>query len=100
MTGKTILIFKGGEESNPGNWRPITLSSILYRIIFGRISQAIMDFESRPKRTILSMAQKGFVHRINGCSEHVEFSSMAINRAMTTGNIFYMITLDMKDAFG
>jgi hypothetical protein len=99
-TGKTILIFKGGEANNPGNWRPITLTSILYRIIFGRISQAIMDFESRPKRTILSMAQKGFVPRINGCGEHVAMANMAINRAMTSGNILYMMALDMKDAFG
>jgi hypothetical protein len=25
-TGKTILIYKGGEENNPANWRPITLN--------------------------------------------------------------------------
>jgi hypothetical protein len=48
-TGKTILIFKGGETTNPGNWRPITLTSIIHRIVFGRLSQVIMDFESRPK---------------------------------------------------
>jgi hypothetical protein len=59
-----------------------------------------MDFESRPKRTILSMAQKGFVPRINGCGEHVAIANMAINRAMTSGNILYMMALDMKDAFG
>jgi hypothetical protein len=46
------------------------------------------------------MAQKGFVPRINGCGEHVAMANMAINRAMTTGNILYMMALDMKDAFG
>jgi hypothetical protein len=70
-TGKTILIFKGGEPSGPGNWRPITLTSIIYRIVFGRLSQVIMVFENRPKRTILSMAQKVFVRRINVCGEHI-----------------------------
>jgi hypothetical protein len=56
-TAKTILIYKGDEESNPGNWRPITLTSVIYRVIFGRISQVIMDMEDRPnKRTILSIS--------------------------------------------
>jgi hypothetical protein len=99
-TGKTILIFKGGDPANAGNWRPIILTSIIYRIVFGRLSQVIMDFESRPKRTILSMAQKGFIPRINGCGEHIAVANMAINRAMTTGKILYMMALDMKDAFG
>jgi hypothetical protein len=30
----------------------------------------------------------------------VAMANMAINRAMTTGNILYMMALDMKDAFG
>jgi hypothetical protein len=37
--GKTILLYKAGDDQNPANYRPITLTSILYRIIFGRISQ-------------------------------------------------------------
>jgi hypothetical protein len=37
--GKTILLHKTGDAENPANYRPITLTSILYRIIFGRISQ-------------------------------------------------------------
>jgi hypothetical protein len=49
-TAKTILIYKGGDENNPGNWRPITLTSIIYRVIFGRISQVIMDMEDRPNK--------------------------------------------------
>jgi hypothetical protein len=48
------MIFKGGEESNSGNWSPIRLTSVIYRVHLGRLSQAIMDFECKPKRTILS----------------------------------------------
>jgi energy-converting hydrogenase Eha subunit C len=99
-TGKIILIFKGGEATNQGNWRPITLVSIIYNIVFGRISQVILDFESRPKRIILSMAQKGFVTRINGCGEQIAIANMAINPAMTSRNILYMMALDMRDEFG
>jgi hypothetical protein len=59
-----------------------------------------MDFENRPKRTILSLVQKGFVPRINGCGEHIAVANIAINRAMTTGKILDMMALDMKDPFG
>jgi hypothetical protein len=27
--GKTIMIYKGEEEDDPMNWRPITLTSVL-----------------------------------------------------------------------
>jgi hypothetical protein len=59
-----------------------------------------MDFESRPKRTILSMTQKRLVPRINECGEHVAIANMSIYRGMTTGKILYLMALDMKDAFG
>jgi hypothetical protein len=64
--GKTILIFKAGDPNDPGNWRPITLTSVVYRIIFGRISQSLLQFENRSiKRSILIMSQKCFVPRVN-----------------------------------
>jgi hypothetical protein len=44
-TRKTILIYKGLGENKPDNWRPITLTSVICRIVFGRLSQATMDYE-------------------------------------------------------
>jgi hypothetical protein len=99
--GKTILIHKTGDPNDPGNWRPITLTSVVYRIIFGRISQCLMQFEnSTIKRGLLNMSQKGFIPRINGCGEHISLANMAINRAMTEHRILYILALDMRDAFG
>jgi hypothetical protein len=99
--GKTILIFKAGDPNDPGNWRPSTLTSVVYRIIFGRISQSLLQFENRSiKRSILSMSQKGFVPRVNGCGEHISLANMAINRAMTERRTLYILALDMRDAFG
>jgi hypothetical protein len=50
---KTILIYKGGDENNPVNMRPITRTSVIHRIIFGRISQVIMDMEDCPMKRII-----------------------------------------------
>jgi hypothetical protein len=38
-TGKTILIHIAGNINNPCNWRPITLTSAIYRILFRSIAQ-------------------------------------------------------------
>jgi hypothetical protein len=40
---RTILLYKEGERSNPGNWRPITVTSVIYRAIFCRIAQALHE---------------------------------------------------------
>jgi hypothetical protein len=99
--GKTILIYKTGDVNDPGNWRPITLTSVIYRIIFGRIAQVMMSMENRSvRRGLLSISQKGFVPRVNGCGEHIAVANMAINRAMTTHQTLFMLALDMRDAFG
>jgi hypothetical protein len=35
---RTILLYKEGERSNAGNWRPITVTSVVYRAILCRIA--------------------------------------------------------------
>jgi hypothetical protein len=99
--GKNDLDTQTGDPNDPGNWPSITLTSVIYRIIFGRISQCLMQFENRSiKRGLLSMSQKGFIPRINGCGEHISLANMAINRAITERRILYILALDMRDAFG
>jgi hypothetical protein len=75
--GKTILIHKAGDPNDPGNWRPITLTSVIYRIIVGRIAQVMISNENRAiRRGLLSLSQKGFVPRVNGCGEHIAVANM------------------------
>jgi hypothetical protein len=31
---RNILLFKGGEEKDNKNWRPIPITSIMYRLVF------------------------------------------------------------------
>jgi hypothetical protein len=61
----------------------------------------MMSNENRSvRRGLLSLSQKGFVPRVNGCGEHIAGANMSINRAMTTRKVLYMLALDMRDAFG
>jgi hypothetical protein len=61
----------------------------------------MMSNENRSvRRGLLSLSQKGFVPRVNGCGEHIAVANMAINRAVTTRKVLYMLALDMRDAFG
>jgi hypothetical protein len=92
---------QAGDVNDPGNWRHITLSSVIFRIIFGRLAQVMTSNENYSvRRGILSLSQKGFVPRVNGCGEHIAIANKAINRAMTTPKVLYMMVLDMCDAFG
>jgi hypothetical protein len=40
---RAILLYKDGERENPGNWRPITVTSVIYRALFCRIAQALHE---------------------------------------------------------
>jgi hypothetical protein len=91
--GKTIMLSKGGDVDNPLNWRPITLTSILYRTIFGRIAKEFMRYDEREGRTIFFKGQKGFVPGIGRCSQHTFMANAEINHAITERRQFYISTL-------
>jgi hypothetical protein len=41
---RVILIYKGDDREDPGNWRQITITSVRYRIVFCRIADALHIF--------------------------------------------------------
>jgi hypothetical protein len=99
--GKTISIHKAGTVNDTGNWRLITFTSVINRIIFGRIAQVMMSNEKvSVRKGLLSLSQKGFIPRVNGCGEHIAVANMAICRAMSSRKILYLLALDMHDSFG
>jgi hypothetical protein len=99
--GKTILLHKGGGEQDSANWSPITLTSILYRILFGRLTQEILLIMN-PKigDSLFDKAQKGFVPGVSGCTEHIAQANMAMNIANSNRRGLYILAIDLKDAFG
>jgi hypothetical protein len=74
--GKVVMLPKPCDETEkdkPGNWRPITLTSILYRIVFGKIAEYFQFIHKRKTHDgneIVCYEQKGFIKNINGCCEH------------------------------
>lgn len=55
QSGRTILIFKSGDPNSLKNWRPITIFSILRRIIERALERKIRPFVE------LSTCQRGFI---------------------------------------
>jgi hypothetical protein len=58
---RTILLYKDGERKNPGNWRPMTVTSVIYREIFCRITQSLHETHELQGISIFDIEQKGFV---------------------------------------
>jgi hypothetical protein len=46
------MLSKDGNANNPMNLKPITLTSIIYRKIFGRIAKKFMRFDNREEKTV------------------------------------------------
>jgi hypothetical protein len=78
------------------------LTSILYRIVFGRIAEY---FQLHKKKTfdgdgIVCKEQKGFIKNINGCCEHSAKLNYLIADAARHRKKLSLAALDCRDAFG
>jgi hypothetical protein len=97
---KAILLYKDGERSNPGNWRPITVTSVIYRAIFCRISRSLHKAHELQGISMFDIEQKGFVPGRAGCVEHTAVANTIIKDAVEKKKQLYILSLDLRDAFG
>jgi hypothetical protein len=97
---RTILIHKGGDVNDIKNWRPITITSVIYRLCFCRFAQSIRTVYANEGKTICDENQKGFVPGIDGCGEHIAIANELINNAVRKDESIYVLALDLRDAFG
>jgi hypothetical protein len=97
---RTILIYKAGDRNDPGNWRPITITSILYRIMFCIIADALHVVHEENGINICDKEQKGFIPKRAGCIEHTAETNAIINDAVRKKTPLYILSLDLRDAFG
>lgn len=96
---RTILLFKKGDPNDLKNWRPLTITSCLYRTWTCAISNCLQCIHSQDTR-ILDQNQKGFTRGINGCTEHSNMITEIIADANRNRKDIYLVSLDLRDAFG
>ena len=95
-TARVTPIFKCGDKEDLGNYRPISIISLIARVFEKLLYQQLHEFLSR--RKILNMHQWGFRSLHSTALALIDCTSdwlININRGMTNFTIF----LDIKKAF-
>ena len=95
---KTVMLYKKGDPNLTRSWRPITITSTLYRILMCHISRSMQTLNDK-KRFICSQ-QKGFMKIPAGAAEHIINADEMIHHAARHHRSIYIVTIDFKDAFG
>ena len=95
---KTIMLYKKGDPDSPRAWRPITLSSTLYRITMCHIARVLQTVNS--SRRFISPQQKGFVRTPSGIIEHTQVLQELTSDACRVKKSLYYTFIDLRDAFG
>jgi hypothetical protein len=97
-SSRTVLIYKKGDEMLLKNWRPLTITSCLYRVWTCALAHCLQEVNQENK--IFDPNQKGFIRGIDGCLEHSNMISEVIADSNRSRRNLYIITIDLKDAFG
>jgi hypothetical protein len=73
---------------------------VMYRITFGIIANYIQAVNAEHNSRIISPQQKGFIKKVEGCSEHISKNSLLLAHAITNKKPICIAAIDCKDAFG
>jgi len=96
-TTRTVMLYKKGDANKPENWRPIGITSTVYRIFTCSIARSITNINR--KTPIFNDAQKGFISG-NGCSEHITILNELCYNATRTESEIHLMAIDFSNAFG
>ena len=89
-------IFKKGKKSEPGNYRPVSLTNVIGKIMERVVKKGIMEYVD--KNRILANSQHGFRSGRSVQTNLVEFLNTA-TRWLDEGKSFDVIYLDYSKAF-
>ena len=94
-TAKFITIHKNGDTSDPGNFRPIVLTSavskLFHKVIASRLEQYIISND-----ILDTSLQKGFLRGVNGCMEHIFAIQSILTNAKDHSLPLSMSFIDLK----
>jgi hypothetical protein len=98
---KTVFLYKEGYMTKPCNWRPITITSWLYRLYMAMNATFIqLKMRKQDNIRVFSNSQKGFVAGVPGCMEHAVMTRELIAHAIYHKRDLHMIQIDFTNAFG
>jgi hypothetical protein len=100
-TSKAVFPYRKGDTGIPSNWRPITITSRLYRLFMAMNATFIqMKMHKQDNIRIVSNSQRGFVAGIPGCMEHAVMTRELMAHAIHNQRDLHMIQIDFTNAFG
>ena len=99
MGGKSALIHKKGETSQPANFRPITLESVPLKILTSCIRDSMFTFLSN-NGYLEHRIQTGFLPKLSGTFELTAQMANIINKARIKQRSLVTTSLDLKNPFG
>jgi hypothetical protein len=98
---KTVFLYEKGDSSVPSNWRPITITSCLYRLFMALNATFIqLKMHKQDNIRIFSNSQKVFVAGVPGCMEHAVMTRELMAHAINQKRDLHMIQIDFTNAFG
>ena len=93
MTSKTVMLYKKGDPDVPKNWRPIGITSTMYRVFMTAFAKALQ------RKPMFNTAQKGFTPGAS-LTEHIAVANEIMNEAVRKNGSMFETTIDLVNAFG
>ena len=90
------LIFKKGQKSDPGNYRPVSLTSVCCKLLESMIKDRLMDHFQR--NNLILPTQHGFMPGRSCATNLLEFFE-TVTAAVDSGSPVDVIFLDFAKAF-
>ena len=95
----SVLVHEKGDQSDPANFRPITLECTPLKIFTSCLRDSMFAFLSA-NGYIEHRIQKGFMPKLSGTFEHTAHMAHIINKARMKQRSVVITLLDPKNAFG
>ena len=93
---KVVPVFKKGSKSLPGNYRPISLTCVLCRVMESFLKDSIM--EHLLENNLLSPRQHGFISGRSTVTQLLYYLDTCIN-SIANGDVVDVVYLDFQKAF-
>jgi hypothetical protein len=89
-------IFKKGSKADPGNYRPVSLTSVCCKMLESILRDSMMDHLTR--NGLLNESQHGFMPGRSCCTNLLEFLE-TVTKVIDAGKPFDVVFLDFAKAF-